>query len=346
MICRFILIRNSPARENWTQLFFLALGIVAALAPSLLDAKGGSPLHLVQTIALPGVEGRIDHLAVDLTDKRLFVCALGNNSVEVVDLRKSERVHSITGLGSPQGAAYVPDIGKLIVANDTGGACNIYDGKSFALAGSVDLQDDADNVRPDNATRQIYVGYGNGGIGVIDPGSAQRIRSFELPGHPEAFVLEKHGPRVFVNIPSAHKVAVVDRDQGKVVATWSLGGASANFPMAFDETQHRLFVGCRLPAQLIVLNSDSGAVVATVSIPSDPDDIFFDEKKHRVYVVCGGGSVAVVDQIDANSYKTIATIATATGARTGLFVPELNSLFVAVPHHGRQNAEVRRYSVE
>ena len=322
--------------------------IASTVALFLFDAgaQEKSPLRLVQTIPLPGVEGRVDHLAVDLADERLFVCALGNNSVEVIDLRKGERVHSINGLGSPQGVAYASETGKLIVANDKDGACNIYDGKSFALAGSVDLKDDADNVRYDGPTKEVYVGYGSGGVAVIDPESARRIRSFELQGHPEAFVLEKHGPRIFVNVPSAHHVAVIDREKGKVTATWSTGGASANFPIAFDETDHRLFVGCRSPARLVVLNSDSGAVASTIEIPPDPDDIFFDEKRRRLFVICGGGSIAVLAQVDADHYKTTATVATAAGARTGLFVPELASLFLAVPHHGSQKAEVRRYLVE
>ncbi len=299
-----------------------------------------------QIIALPNVEGRIDHFAIDLPNERLFVCALGNNSLEVVDLRTGERIHSINGLGSPQGVAYVPEGAKLIVANDKGGAVQIYEGKSFAVIGTVDLQDDADNVRYDDAAKQVYVGYGNGGIAVIDLQTNQQVRAIKLDGHPEAFVLEKQGRRVFVNIPSAREVAVINRDEGKVVAKWNTGAASANFPMAFDEKNHRLFVGCRSPAQLVVLDSDSGAIRANVQIASDPDDIFFDETHHRLLAICGGGSIAVIDQIDADNYKTTATIATASGARTGLFVPELNCLFVAIPHRGNQNAEVRRYSVE
>jgi DNA-binding beta-propeller fold protein YncE len=301
---------------------------------------------LAQSIPLPAVEGRIDHFAIDLPGQRLFVCALGNNSVEVVDLRRGDRVHSLTGLGNPQGVGYLAASGRLIVANDEGGACKIYDAKSFALVGSVDLKDDADNVRCDAATGQAYVGFGSGGICVIDPQSATRVRSFDLAGHPEAFVLEKNGPRIFVNVPSAHHVAVIDRKQAKVIATWKTGDATANFPIAFDEAGHRLFVGCRSPARLVVLNSDSGALVATVPIPPDPDDVFFDEKKHRLFAICGGGSVAVIDQTNADTYKTAATIPTGPGARTALYVPELDSLFVAVPRHGSQNAEVRRYSVE
>jgi sugar lactone lactonase YvrE len=243
------------------RLQLIAGAAVLALTSSHPKAGGSDALQLAQHIPLPGVEGRLDHFAIDQAGERLFVCALGNNSVEVIDLQKGERIHSITGLGRPQGVAYFPEFGKLIVANDKGGACNLYDGKSFALAGSVDLKDDADNVRYDRSRKQAYVGYGDGGICVIDPESGKQVRSIELSGHPEAFVVESHGHRLFVNIPSAREVAVVDRDQGTVVARWNMRGASGNFPMAFDETHHRLFIGCRSLAQLVVLNSDSGAVL-------------------------------------------------------------------------------------
>jgi DNA-binding beta-propeller fold protein YncE len=324
------------------------LGMTATLVLCACEKRGegNTPLRLSYSLALPGVNGRIDHFAIDVPNERLFVCAIGNNSVEVIDLRKGERIHSINGLGNPQGAAYIPELGKLFVANDENGAVTIYDGKSFSRAGIVDLKDDADNVRYDAAAKRIYVGYGNGGIAVIDPDSGKEIRSIKLSGHPEAFVLENHGSRIFVNIPTVREVAVIDRDEGRVIATWRTGVASANFPMAFDETNHRLFVGCRSPAQLVVLDSDSGAILTPITIPSDPDDIFFDEKRHRLFAICGAGSIAVIDQISADTYKTRETIATSPGARTGLFVPELNSLFVAIPHYGSQNAEVRRYSTD
>src|SRR5438270_55944 len=322
---------------------FLVIAVALGLSAC---GKTSAPRPPERTIPLPNVKGRIDHFTIDLANERLFVCALGNDSVEVIDLRNGERVHSITGLGSPQGVAYIGEIGKLIVANDKGGLVNIYDGNSFALTGSVDLKDDADNLRYDSAAKQVYVGYGNGGLAVMDPQRNKLIRSIELSGHPEAFVLENHGPRIFVNIPAAHEVAVVNREEGKVIARWNTGAASANFPMAFDETHHRLFLGCRSPAELVVLNSDSGAIVATAPISSDPDDVFFDETHHRLFAICGGGSVAVIEQVDADRYETKSTITTASGARTGLFVPELNSLFVAVPQRWNQTAEIRRYNIE
>src|SRR5437762_6943144 len=167
-----------------------------------VDSEEGA-LQLKQTIPLPGVEGRIDHLALDAANERLFVCALGNNTVEVVDLRKGVRVHSITGLGAPQGIAYIPELDRLCVANDKGGIFKIYDAKSFQSVGELNFKDDADNVRYDDATKKIYVGFGSGGIAVVDVPDGKQVGSIKLTAHPEAFELEKQGKRIFINVPNS-----------------------------------------------------------------------------------------------------------------------------------------------
>jgi glutamine cyclotransferase len=324
----------------------LAIGIAAAGTCLAAAESGDSRIKLAQTIPLPGVEGRIDHFAFDAAGARLFVCALGNNSVEVLDLRKGERIHSITGLASPQGIAYIPKLDRLFVANDKGGICKIYDAKSFQPVGELNLQDDADNVRYDEATKKIYVGFGSGGLAIINAPDGKQVGSIKLSAHPEAFELEKNGKRIFVNVPNARHVAVIDRDQGKVVATWKTDLAFGNFPMALDEANHRLFIGCRIPSKLVVLNTDSGEIVAKIDISGDPDEVFYDSKRHRIYATCGAGKVDIIEQTDPNTYKPFTKVDTADGARTGLFVSERDTLFVAVPHRGSQNAEIRAYHVE
>ena len=326
----------------------------SALIPTLLFAsiafsqlRAGSPsLTLVRKIPLPGVEGRIDHFAFDPAAQRLFVCALGNSSVEVIDLRKNERVHSITGLGSPQGVAYIPETDRIFVANDEGGVCRLYDGKSFQQLAQIDLKDDADNVRYDAVAKKIYVGFGNGGIAIVSALDGKQIGSLTLSAHPEAFELEDDGNRIYANVPSARHVAVIDRDRGNVVATWKTGLASGNFPMALDETNHRLLVGCRMPSRLLVFNTASGEIVQKIEISGDPDDVFYDHKHHRIYVIGGAGKIDVIEQTDPNTYKVVAKIDTAAGARTGLFVPQLDTLFIAVPHRGSQEAQIRVYHLE
>jgi DNA-binding beta-propeller fold protein YncE len=311
-----------------------------------VTAGNASPLKLEATIGLPGVEGRIDHFAFDVAGERLFVCALGNNTVEVLDLNKGERIHSITGLGAPQGVVYIPELNRIFVANDKAGICKTYDGKSFQQISELNLNDDADNVRYDSSTKQIYVGFGDGGIGIINATNGKQVGSIKLSAHPEAFELEKHGNRIFVNVPNARHVAVIDREKGEVIATWKTDLTFANFPMALDETNHRLFIGCRLPSKLVVLNTDSGDIVAKVDISGDPDEVFFDNKRHRIYAVCGAGKIDIIDQVGANSYKTSARVDTAGGARTGFFTADRDTLFVAVPHRGSQQAEIRAYQIE
>jgi WD40 repeat protein len=235
-----------------------------------VQAQDRTPLQLKQTIALPGVEGRIDHFALDPAGDRLFVCALGNNTVEVLDLRKGQRIHSITGLGAPQGIAYIPEPDRLFVANDKGGICKIYDAKSYQAVGEINLKDDADNVRYDDASKRIYVGFGTGGIGIISASEGKIIGAIRLPGHPESFELEKQGHCIFVNVPNARQVAVIDREKSEVITTWKTDGALGNFPMAFDEANHRLLIGCRTPPKLVVLDTESGNVVAASTSPAIP----------------------------------------------------------------------------
>ena len=321
------------------------VALLCCFAAATSNAQS-APLKLKQTILLPGVEGRIDHFAADSSGQRLFVCALGNNSLEVVDLRKGERTHSITGLGTPQGVAYAPGFDRVFVANDKGGICKIYDGKSFQTVGELNFEDDADNVRYDEAAKKIFVGFGSGGIAFVNALDGKQVGSIKLSAHPEAFQLEKNGSRIFVNVPNSRHVAVVDRDKGEVVATWKTDLAFANFPMALDETDHRLFVGCRLPSKLVVLNTDSGDVIAKIDISGDPDDVFYDSKHHRVYAICGAGKIDIIEQTDPNTYASSARIDTASGARTGFFIPERDILFVAVPHRGSQQAEIRCYAVK
>jgi len=311
-----------------------------------MPAMESASLKLQQTIALPGVEGRIDHFAFDAAGERLFICALGNNSVEVLDLRNGERIHSITGLGAPQGIAYIPELDRIFVANDKGGVCKIYDGKSFQKISELNFKDDADNVRYDDATKKIYVGFGSGGIAIVNAADGKQIGSIKLSAHPEAFELEKNGKRIFVNVPNSRHVAMIDREKGVVVATWKTDLAFGNFPMALDEANHRLFVGCRLPSKLVVLNTESSNIVAKIDISGDPDEVFYDSKRHCIYAICGAGKIDIIEQTDPDTYRISTKVDTAAGARTGLFVSKHDALFVAVPHRGSQKAEVRAYRVE
>ena len=305
--------------------------------------SGQTPLALVGTIVLPGVEGRIDHLAVDTAAQRLYVAALGNNTVEVLDLKSSSHAKSVPGFREPQGIAVVPDAKLVAVANGQGEGVQFIDASDYHSTKAVRLGDDSDNVRYDLAAKRLFVGFGGGSLAVINPADGKMLGEAKLSGHPESFQLEHSGARVFVNVPTADQIAVVDRAAMKVIATWPVVGAKSNFPMALDEANHRVLVGCRRPAKVLVYDTTTGKESGSFDIVGDTDDLFYDATRKRLYISGGEGYLDVFQQQEANSFARLAHIATAAGARTSLFVPEQARLYLAVPHRGSQKAEIRIY---
>jgi YVTN family beta-propeller protein len=302
-----------------------------AMFLSVATSSDGAPLEPVATISMPGVKGRIDHLAVDVERHRLFVAALGNDSVEVLDTATRRHVKSVPGFGEPQGVLHLPASNRLFVASGRAGRVDVLNGTSLTRIQRISNLPDADNLRYDARSSRVVLGYGDGALRVMEserPDSAWDIR---LPGHPESFQLEKSGTRVFVNVPDARQIAVVDRAKGVVSATWSTGNARANFPMALDEAGRRLFVGARTPAILLVYDIERGQSVAELPIGRDTDDIFFDAERKRVYVICGEGRIDVLRQKTPDTYVHETSVKTAPRARTGLFVPEEHRLYVAAP---------------
>jgi hypothetical protein len=308
------------------------------------SSKGENPgtLPLEKQIQLSGVAGRIDHFSVDVSGQRLFIAALGNGSVEILDIRQGERTAEIKGLLEPQGVYYDSPSGRLYVATGGDGKLRVYDGKSLTVQATVEFGADADNVRDDRETGDIWVGYGDGGIGIVNS-TGKRVGSIMLGTHPESFRFEENGDRVYVNVPKQFGITVVDRKKRTAVAKWGLGGSLANYPMALDETDRRLLVGCRLPARLVILDADSGRIVTALPTVGDADDIFYDSDRKLAYVIGGEGAVEVVRQRDPTNYERVERIVTVPGARTGLFVSALHRLFVAVPRHGSDSAKVLVY---
>jgi len=310
---------------------------------------GTSALEQVQAIALPNVSGRIDHMALDAQGGRLFVAALGNNTLEVINLKAGKVTDEIKGLKEPQGVAYVPDTNKLLVTNGDGDSLDIYDAQSLTLLTQVVLGDDPDNVRYDATTGYAYLGYGTGNgsaLGVVDVRTGTKVSDITLSGHPESFQLEDSGQRIFVNVPTAGHIAVVDRNRGSVVETWPLSNATENFPMALDEADQRLFVGTRSPAKLLVLDTETGKMITSLDSSGDADDIFYDMQNKRIYVSGGEGAISVFEQTDPDNYSLRDKVDTAEGARTSLFMPDSGTLYVAVPHRGSQQAEVRAFQTK
>jgi DNA-binding beta-propeller fold protein YncE len=305
-------------------------------------AQSTEVLELMTTIGMPGVRGRIDHLDVDLPARRLFVAALGNNTVEIIDVANGRISDRLGSVREPQGVRYVPGAGKLFVANG-GGGITVFSGEPLRSTGSIDGLEDADNVRLDQTGATIYVGYGHA-LAVVDVGQGKISGRIPLAGHPESFQLDSNQPRAFVNVPSASQVAVIDLNKKEQIAVWTVGDAAANYPMALDAAHHRLFIGTRRPARVLVYDAVSGKVVATLPIGGDVDDLFYDAARQQIYAVCGEGLVSVIKQRGPNEYEDAGNVKTAIGARTGLFVPDLGVLYVAVPARGGLQAEIRAYA--
>jgi DNA-binding beta-propeller fold protein YncE len=306
-------------------LFGICVVLVTVFSDHAFSQQTG--LELETRIALGDVRGRIDHMAADPDRHRLFVAELGNNTVGVVDVEQHKTLKMISGLREPQGVGYLRATDTLYVANGGDGSLRLYQGPDYAGNGRIDLGSDADNVRVDQAHQQIVIGYGSGALAIIDSVARSKVAEIPLRAHPEGFQLDAGADRAYVNVPEARSIAVVDLPSRKQIATWSTGGASANFPMALDGQSKRVLVMFRNPAKLAVFDMQDGSIVANVEACGDADDLFIDAKRQRIYVSCGAGAV---DVLNAQSYQRIARIPTVAGARTSLFVPELDRLFLAV----------------
>ncbi len=332
--------QKDPKRLGATALVVLLLFISVGVKAT----ESERALRYLGTIPLPGVQGRIDHLAIDQEGQRLFVAALGNDSVEIVDLRRGTRVKSISGLKEPQGVFYDGEHRTLYVSNGGDGNVRIFDADTYRSKGFISLSGDADNLHFDGTTGLLYVGYGNGGLGIIDTRTGKLAGDVTLSGHPEGFALERTGPRIFMNIPTGSRISVVNRAQKQATADWPVG-CSGNFPMAVDEADRRFFVGCRKPSEVLVLGMETGARTSSLAIGRDVDDLFYDPARKRLYASCGEGRVFAFSQEGPDRYSKIAEIRTRPRARTSLYVPEMHRLFVAAPLSGGMPAGIMVYEV-
>jgi YVTN family beta-propeller protein len=288
-----------------------------------------APLVLETKIPLGDVKGRIDHFALDPGRRRLFVAELGNDSVGVIDIRERKVIRTITGLREPQGIGYARSTDTVYVANAGDGSVRLFRGADLAPAGRIELGDDADNVRVDAKATRVFIGYGNGAIAVIDPVSRRKLADIPLEAHPESFQLDDTEAEIFVNIPEARQVAVLDLGTGRQVRVLQTDSARANFPMAVDREARRIIVAFRDPPRLMAFGIADGHVITDVATCGDADDVFADAKRHRLYVSCGAGAVDVFERRGAG-YERIARVPTASGARTSFWSPDADRLFVAV----------------
>lgn len=342
---------SSRIASSLSIIFGLALLTVfgAPHPQSASAARDILPLQLEEQIPVPNVAGRLDHFTADVKRRRLIFSALGNSTVEVIDTFEGKLIHTVTGLSEPQGVVYVPEFDKLVVANAGNGKVNIYDGSTYALRRSLDFGEDPDNVRYDASTKKVFVGYGRdeGGIGVIDPASDERLKTeFKTGGHPESFQVEASGAHIFVNVPDAGNVVeAIDRKTG-AIAKWQLTDLRQNYAMALDEEDHRLFTVTRKTPMLVVLDTQTGREVARLRAAGESDDIYFDGPRKRIYVIGGEGVISVFQQNDPDHYALVSNVPSTIGAKTGYFFAKRDRLYIGVPAKGNEPAAVWTYEAE
>jgi DNA-binding beta-propeller fold protein YncE len=324
----------------------LLFALSSAVAQDNPSNDEAAPLVLVRVIPMPDVQGRFDHMGIDVKTGRIFAANYGDDSVEVLEVQRGKRVHRIqSGFSKPQMVLYLPDSNRIVVSNEGDGSCKILDADTYSVLDTVKFSEDADQLRYDPVKKWVYVAYGDA-IGVFDATTSKKIAGdYELGAHPESFQLEEKGPRIFVNLASINQIAVVNRETHRI-EKWKLEEAGTNFPMALDEERHRLFVAARRPARLLVLNIDSGKVIASLPGPADSDDMAYDATRKRIYVPSGEGFIFVYQQINADRYERIAKIPSAVGARTSAYYGQVgkhNSFYLAVPGRSNRGAELWVY---
>jgi DNA-binding beta-propeller fold protein YncE len=309
------------------QIVWMALGMTALLR-SVPGRGAEPPLVLERAIALPNVSGRIDHMAIDPRRGRLLVAELGNGTVDVIDLASDRIVHRFEGLHEPQGIGYAPAPDVIAIASAGDGSVRLFRAADFEPMTTIALGNDADNIRLDPLSGHLVVGYGDGGLAVIDPVSGSVLGRVKLAAHPESFQIDPDGRRVFVNVPDAQQIAVVDLGAERQLSAWQVPGLRSNFPMARDQAGQIIATVFRSPPRLVLLDARSGAVQANIQTCGDADDVFLDPKRDRIYVSCGDGRVDVLVK-NAAAYRQAGMVKTSPGARTSLFVPAMDRLFVA-----------------
>jgi hypothetical protein len=320
-------------------LIVLLAGVIGFLSPGF--SQQAAPLSPLHTIALPKVQGGFNHMSVDPGQQRLFAAAPTNGTIEIVDLKTGKALRSMAG-ERPAAVRFAPEFNQLYATR--GQSVYVYDGKTLDQVAKVNLESSLDELQYDPRARQLYVGVmaaDQTAIAILSIPDGKPLGAIKLPGKPQGFIVEQKGRRIFANLPALKQIAVIDRESRTLLEPWSLAGTQGNYPIDLDEDRHRLFVGCRQPPRMIVLDTISGKQVASIDISGDTDDLFYDPTLKRVYVSSGDGSIDVIEQRDADHYQARRRIPTASGARTSALSVALNVFCLGVPKRGDAPAEIR-----
>jgi len=340
---------RSPRRRSYLLIaigVIILLGVVAyvQLGPGGSKA-GGCSLTEIGTISLPNVPNRLDHMAFSAQLKLLVITARNNNSIAFANTTSMKLDKVVRGFSLPNAVGLLNQDTALVVTNGGNGTVSIIDPLQYGSLAKIDLPSNADNMLVDPLASKLYVGYGDGGVAVINTTDWKLAQSVPLIGHPEAMSVEKNGSELFVNVPAGDYVAVLDKTTGKTLGNWPIMNATGVFPMAFDESHHVLFVGSRSPAKLIMINTLTGTEVTEIGIPGDADDIFFDAANGCVFVSSGDGFVTAVKEVAPSSFRMVQSIPTYPGARTSLLDASSGLYFLAAPQSQDASAMVVVYRV-
>ena len=324
---------------------FLTIGMLAV--PNA-PGQTAPPLRLVQTIPLPDVDGFLDHMGVDLKGLRLFVPTEVQNTVEVVDLRVGKVIHTIKGLKNPHTVLYRPQSNEIFVTEAQDGTCEVFRGDTYEPIKTIKLAEGADNAAYDPVSQYFYIDIRgqftkspSSLLAIVDTKNAEHLGDIKIEGaNTQAMAFEPSGPRMYLDIADKNEIAVIDREKRAIVTTWSVAEAPWNYTLALDAAHHRLFVASRMertyfvPGKMLVLDTETGNVISRLdNIGGGADETFYDSARQRIYVCGGDGFVDVIKQLDPNHYQSLGRVATGALAKTALWVPELNRLYVAVPQH-------------
>jgi DNA-binding beta-propeller fold protein YncE len=333
-------------RMKRTFVFF----VVVLLSTVSIGAQSSTPLTLRRTMVLSGVTGRFDHFAIDEAGNRLFAAVPGSRAVKIIDLATGKVAQSLAGLGKPHGLAWVAATGNLYVADGALSELRVYKGTPLVLAGTIKLSDDADDMVYDKTGHQLFVGHGGSDaanparIAIVDSEHFTLAADLPVASHPEALEIDPGSQRVFANIADSNEIVVIDAATRTIAMHWKVTKASDNVPIAFDNEHQLIFVACRNPGLLIALNADTGKESADEPAAGKADDLFYDSRLRRVYLISGTGEVDTFQIDETKNIHPRGVLRTADGAKTALFVPSQNLLYVGVPGSGEQPAEIRVYS--
>ncbi len=320
---------------------FVLLRLIFPLTDA--GAQDHASFKLAQTFPLPGVHGKFDHMAYDGRNQKLYLAAKLNNSVEVIDLRSGKTTHSIKGVSLPQGILYLSSENMILVCGGGDGTLKGFDAANYTLKFTLPLGKEADNIRYAPLRHKIYVAYGDGAIAEVDDHTFRKTAVILFQAHPEAFQFDEPAKKLWVNVPDKGMIKVIDADKKKELASWQTAGHADNFPMAYIDGANKLVVASRKNPVISILSSGTGKILQTFSCDADPDAMFYDKKMDRVFVSCGGGTLYILNQASSPVIGKPLVIPTRKGARTCLWVAELNALFVALPETGGKGALIRLY---